>query len=123
LQALNQWQITEGITPFGFARAAPPEHARVTLLGLKLRDQQRDKVAFTSAVLLEGLPKLVSDHRTCRLRKAALDVLFDGNFTVSQTLPKLVIDSGAWRFGAHEDIVASLELAYGQLHAERQDEK
>src|SRR5215469_1679723 len=62
LQALNQWQITKGLTPFGFPRAAPPEHAWVTLLGLKLGDQQRDEVALCGTVLFEGLPQPVTEQ-------------------------------------------------------------
>ena len=67
LQALNQRQIAEGITPVGLACPASPEHARVGVLGLKLGDQQRDKVALCGTVLFEGLPQPITEQRRSRI--------------------------------------------------------
>ena len=105
LQALNQWQITEGLTPFGFAWAAPPEHAGVRVLGLKLRDQKRDEVALCGAVLLEGLPQPVTEQWLSGIAHIGEHVLLDRCAPVSQAVPKFVLNGGG--FDTHEAIVAS----------------
>jgi hypothetical protein len=106
---LNRRQITEGITPFGLAWAAPAEHAGVGVLGLKLRDQQRDKVAFCGAALLEGLPQPVTEQWHSRIGHIGEHVLLDGCAPESEAFPKPVVVSGG--FDTHEAIVASPQFA------------
>jgi hypothetical protein len=104
---LNQWQITEGITPFGLARAAPTEHAVGGVLVLKLGNQQRDEVALCGAVLLEVLPNSVSDQRHSRIGHIGEHVLLHRCALVSQALPKPFVDAQGIRL--HEVIVAAAD--------------
>jgi hypothetical protein len=103
LQALNQWQIAEGITPLGLTRPASLEHAGIGVLGLNLGDQKRDEVALCGAVLLEGLPQPVMEQWRSGVGQIAEHLLLDWCASVSHALPKLVIDCGG--FSAHEVIV------------------
>jgi hypothetical protein len=101
---LEQRQIPEGITPCRLARATPPEHAGVGVLGLKLGYQQRHEVAFRGAVLFEGLPNPITEQRGSGIGEIGENVLLDGRVPVSEALPYPVVDGG--RGGLHEAIVA-----------------